>query len=296
MDLNYDVQKDHRDMDQPDQQQHRQPGVEAEMVPRPQYIDPSYKGSCKLQGKVALITGGDSGIGRAVAVHFATEGADVVINYLADHEKEDAEKTLSLIQDQGVKGLTIQGDVGDESFCHYLVGKTVEALGRLDIVVNNAAQQHLKCEIESIGREQLEETFKSNVFSMFYVVKAAMPRLKEGSRIINTASVTAYKGNASLLDYSATKGAIVTFTRSLAEQLADKKINVNAVAPGPIWTPLIPASFPPEKVGSFGKDTLLKRAGQPSEVAPAYVFLASNDASYITGQVIHPNGGSVVNG
>src|SRR5690606_28116038 len=180
--------------------------------------------------------------------------------------------------------------------CQYLVGKTVEELGQLDIVVNNAAQQHMQREIEKIDREQLEETFKNNVFSMFYVVKAAMPRLKEGSRIINTASITAYKGNAVLVDYSATKGAIVTFTRSLAEQLADKKINVNAVAPGPIWTPLIPASFPPEKVGRFGKDTLLKRAGQPSEVAPAYVFLASNDASYITGQVIHPNGGKVVNG
>lgn len=296
MDEKFDAHKDHRDMDQPAQQQHQQPGVEAEMEPRPQYIDPSYKGSCKLQSKVALITGGDSGIGRAVAVHFAAEGANVVINYLADQEKEDAEKTLSLIHHQGARGIAIQGDVSDESFCQYLVGKTAEEFGQLDIVVNNAAQQYPQHDIEDIDHEQLEKTFKTNVFSMFYMVKAALPRLKEGSRIINTTSITAYKGNSALLDYSSTKGAIVTFTRSLAEQLADRKINVNAVAPGPIWTPLIPASFSPEKVESFGKETLLKRPGQPSEVAPAYVFLASNDASYITGQVIHPNGGSVVNG
>lgn len=296
MDEKFDAHKDHRDMDQPAQQQDQQPGVEAEMEPRPQYIDPSYKGSCKLQNKVALITGGDSGIGRAVAVHFAAEGANVVINYLADQEKEDAEKTLSLIHHQGTKGIAVQGDVSDESFCQYLVGKAAEEFGQLDIVVNNAAQQYPQHDIEDIDQEQLEKTFKTNVFSMFYMVKAALPRLKEGSRIINTTSITAYKGNSALLDYSSTKGAIVTFTRSLAEQLADRKINVNAVAPGPIWTPLIPASFSPEKVESFGKDTLLKRPGQPSEVAPAYVFLASNDASYITGQVIHPNGGSVVNG
>jgi len=288
--------KDHRDMDQPPQHQNQQPGVEAEMEPRPQYIDPDYKAAGKLEGKVAVITGGDSGIGRAIAVHFAAEGADVVINYYGDQEEEDAEKTIRLIQDYGGKGISIKGDISDEEFCQFLVKKTLEEYGKVDVIVNNAAQQYPQESIEDITQFQLEKTFKTNIFSMFYLVKAAVPLLEEGSRIINTASVTAYKGNAKLLDYSTTKGAIISFTRSLAEQLAERNITVNAVAPGPIWTPLIPASFPPDKVAEFGKNVLLKRPGQPSEVAPSYVFLASNDASYITGQVLHPNGGTAVNG
>jgi len=288
--------KDHRNMDQPPQHQHQQPGVEADMEPRPQYIDPDYRASSKLEGKVALITGGDSGIGRAIAVHFAAEGASVVINYLGDQEEEDAEKTLDLVRDYGGDGIALKGDISQEDVCQFLVKKTVEEYGQVDIIVNNAAQQFPQESIEDITQIQLERTFSTNIFSMFYIVKAALPLLKEGSRIINTASVTAYKGNSALLDYSATKGAIVSFTRSLAEQLADRNITVNSVAPGPIWTPLIPATFPPDKVAEFGHQVPMKRPGQPSEVAPAYVFLASNDASYISGQVIHPNGGTVVNG
>lgn len=288
--------KDHRNIDQPPQHQHQQPGVEADMEPRPQYIDPDYRASSKLEGKVALITGGDSGIGRAIAVHFAAEGASVVINYLGDHEEEDAEKTLDLVKDYGGDGIALKGDISQEEVCQFLVKKTVEEYGQVDIIVNNAAQQFPQESIEDITQMQLERTFSTNIFSMFYIVKAALPLLKEGSRIINTASVTAYKGNGVLLDYSATKGAIVSFTRSLAEQLADRNITVNSVAPGPIWTPLIPATFPPDKVAEFGHQVPMKRPGQPSEVAPAYVFLASNDASYISGQVIHPNGGTGING
>jgi len=288
--------KDHRDIHQPAQKQSVQPGIESEMEPRPQYIDPSYQGSNKLKGKVAIITGGDSGIGRAIAVHFAAEGANVVINYLSEQERSDAEKTLSLVNQGKDNGLLVEGDVSDQAFCEELVKQALERFGQLDILVNNAAQQYPQKNIEDITNAQLEKTFKANVFAMFYLTKAAVPLLDEGGRIINTASVTAYKGSPGLLDYSATKGAIVSFTRSLAEQLAERNINVNAVAPGPIWTPLIPASFDEKKVKEFGKDTLLKRPGQPSEVAPAYVFLASNDASYITGQVIHPNGGTVING
>ena len=288
--------KDHRNIDQPPQHQNQQPGVEADMEPRPQYIDPDYRAAGKLEGKVALITGGDSGIGRAVAVHFAAEGAAVVINYLGDQEEVDAEKTLNLVRDYGGDGISLKGDISQEEVCQFLVKKTVEQYGQIDIIVNNAAQQFPQESIEDITQMQLEKTFSTNIFSMFYIVKAALPLLKEGSRIINTASVTAYKGNGGLLDYSATKGAIVSFTRSLAEQLADRNITVNSVAPGPIWTPLIPATFPPDKVAEFGHQVPMKRPGQPSEVAPAYVFLASNDASYISGQVIHPNGGTVING
>lgn len=280
----------------PPQTQDKQPGVESEMHPQPQYINPSYRGSGKLTGKVAIITGGDSGIGRAVAIHFAVEGANVVINFLSDDEKEDADKTISLILKQGVSGIALQGDVSDELFCQNLIQETIKNFGKVDILVNNAAVQYPQETIEDIDQNQLEKTFKVNVFSMFYLVKAGLKYMNAGGRIINTASITAYRGSPSLLDYSSTKGAIVSFTRSLAEQLAERDINVNAVAPGPIWTPLIPATFSAQKVADFGKDVLLKRPGQPSEVAPAYVFLASNDASYITGQVIHPNGGAVING
>ncbi len=287
---------DHRDIQQGAQKQYEQPGIESKMEPRPQYIDPAYRGSGKLEKKVAVITGGDSGIGRAIAIHFAVEGANVVINYLSDREQGDADKTLSLIKDKGVEAVAIKGDASDKAFCRDLIQDIIGRFGRLDIIVNNAGVQYPQPSIEDIDQQQLEKTFKTNIFSMFFLVKAGLQYLKEGARIINTASITAYKGSPGLLDYSSTKGAIVSFTRSLAEQLADRKINVNAVAPGPIWTPLIPATFTPERVANFGKEVLLKRPGQPSEVAPSYVFLASNDASYMTGQVLHPNDGTVVNG
>ncbi|MDJ1469547.1 SDR family oxidoreductase [Cytophagaceae bacterium DM2B3-1] len=278
----------------PAQTQDGQPGMETEMTPQPEVIREDYRGSGKLEGKVALITGGDSGIGRAVAVHFAREGANVAIVYL--NENEDAQITKQLIEDEGRQCLLIQGDIRDESFCQNAVQQTKQRLGRFDVLVNNAAEQHPQDDIQTISKEQLETTFETNIFSMFYFAKAALSLLPEDGVIINTSSVTAYKGNPTLLDYSSTKGAIVAFTRALSQNLASKGIRVNAVAPGPIWTPLIPATFEAEKVSKFGKDTPLGRAGQPSEVAPAYVFLASKDSSYITGQVIHVNGGSVVNG
>ncbi|MEK8090730.1 SDR family oxidoreductase [Thermithiobacillus plumbiphilus] len=278
---------------QPAQQQ-EPPGHESEMQPRPQSDDPGYRGSGKLAGKVGLITGGDSGIGRAVAIAFAKEGADVAIVYL--EEDKDAEETRRLVQEKGRRCALIKGDVGDENFCRQAVEQTVQTLGRLDVLVNNAAEQHPKKSLEEISAEQLERTFRTNIFGMFFMTKAALPHLKEGASIINTTSVTAYKGSPELLDYSSTKGAIVAFTRSLSMNLAEKGIRVNGVAPGPIWTPLIPSTFPGEKVESFGKNVPLGRAGQPDEVAPSYVFLASADASYMSGQVLHPNGGTVVNG
>jgi NAD(P)-dependent dehydrogenase (short-subunit alcohol dehydrogenase family) len=264
------------------------------MNPRPRSERPAYRGSGKLQDKAALITGGDSGIGRAVAILFAREGADIAVAYLNEHA--DAEETKRLVEEEGRRCLLLSGDVGDEAFCLSCVEQTAREYGHLDILVNNAAEQHPQKSIEDISAEQLERTFRTNIFALFYLAKAALPHLKPGSTIINTASVTAYQGSPQLLDYSATKGAIVAFTRSLSQALAEKQIRVNGVAPGPIWTPLIPSTFPPEKVASFGSDVPLKRAGQPQEVAPCYVFLASEDSSYMSGQILHPNGGEVVNG
>ncbi|WP_413175823.1 SDR family oxidoreductase [Anabaena azotica] len=270
------------------------PGLESEMKPKPQAENEQYRGSGKLKDKIALITGGDSGIGRAVAIAFAKEGADVAIVYLQEHQ--DAKETTNLVAQQGRKALSIVGDITDEKFCQRAVEQTVGEFGKLDILVNNAAEQHPKNNIEDISQEQLERTFRTNIFSMFFLIKAAMKHLHEGSSIINTTSVTAYKGNAQLLDYSSTKGAIVAFTRSLSQNLVSKGIRVNAVAPGPIWTPLIPSTFPEEKVESFGSQVPMGRAGQPEEVAPSFVFLASDDSSYMSGQVLHPNGGEIVNG
>src|SRR5688572_17632165 len=279
---------------QPPQQQECRPGLESEMTPRPRAEDPGYRGSGKLREKVSMITGGDSGIGRAVAIAFAREGADVAILYLNEHK--DAEETKRLVEEEGRRCVTIAGDVGEERFCRDAVERVVREFRRLDILINNAAEQHPQETIEKITADQLERTFRTNIFSMFFMTKAALPHLKEGNAIVNTTSVTAYKGSATLLDYSSTKGAIVAFTRSLSQALAERKIRVNGVAPGPIWTPLIPSTFPEEKVESFGSNVPLKRAGQPEEVAPSYVFLASDDSSYTTGQVLHPNGGTVVNG
>jgi len=276
---------------QPPQQQEHQPGRETEMHPRPDYA-PKYPGAGKLKDKVVLITGGDSGIGRAVAVAMAREGAKIAIVYLEEHK--DADETLTAIEGEKSRGIKIAGDVGSEKFCREAVEKTVKEFGRLDILVNNAAEQHEVDDLSELTEAQLERTFRTNVFSFFFMMKAALPHLKEGASIINSTSVTAYKGHKTLLDYSATKGAIVTMTYSLSEALVGKGIRVNAVAPGPIWTPLIPASFEAEHVAKHGAATPMKRAGQPNEVAPCYVFLASDDASYITGQVLHPNGGTVV--
>lgn len=274
------------------QQQQKQPGDEHKMRPEPEIIRRNYKGSEKLKGKTALITGGDSGIGRSAAVHFAREGADVAIVHL--EEDEDAIKTLKMIEDEGRKGIIIKGDLRDEKFCKEAVSTCIDKLGGLNIVVNNAGVQYPADDIEEIDTAQLLKTFETNIYPYFYMVRESMKHLKEGDVIINTTSVTAYRGSSHLLDYSSTKGAIVTFTRSLSSMLAEKKIRVNAVAPGPIWTPLIPSSF--DDVTEFGQDTPLGRAGQPSEVGPAYVFLASEDSSYITGQVIHVNGGELIGG
>lgn len=274
--------------------QQKQPGDEYKMRPRPQSKASGYKAAGKLEKKVAIITGGDSGIGRAVAVAFAKEGADLAIVYLNEHI--DAEETVKLVEKEGRSCLSIMGDIGREDLCQQVVDQVVKKFGRIDVLVNNAAVQFPQESITDITRDQLEETFRTNIFAQFFMTKAALPHLKEGSSIINTTSVTAYRGSSHLLDYASTKGAIVGFTRSLALKLAEKKIRVNAVAPGPIWTPLIPATFPAEKVATFGTNVPLARAGEPDEVAPCFVLLACDDSSYMTGQVLHPNGGEIING
>lgn len=278
----------------PPQHQNRHPGIEAQMNPKPIFDDPNYKASNKLENKTALITGGDSGIGRAVAVAYAKEGADISIVYYDEHE--DAEATKKIIKGLGRKCLLIPGDITDAAFCKSAVEKTVESFRRLDVLVNNAAVQFSRNSILDISDEQLERTFKTNIFSMFYLSRAALPHLKPGSTIINTASIVAYKGDEKLIDYSSTKGAVVTFTRSLALSLTKTGIRVNAVAPGPIWTPLIPSSFDEDTVKEFGTKTSLSRPGQPVELSAAYVYLASDESSYVSGEVIHINGGEIVNG
>jgi NAD(P)-dependent dehydrogenase (short-subunit alcohol dehydrogenase family) len=275
----------------PPQHQSVQPGKEHQMTPKPDVM-PKYKGADKLKGKVAAITGGDSGIGRATAIAFAREGADVAIIYLNEHR--DAEETKALVEKEGTRCLTIAIDLSEEKNCEEAIQKVIDEFGKLDILVNNAAEQHSKSDLKEITAKQLEDTFKTNIFAMFYLTREALKHMKEGSTIINTTSVTAYRGSDHLIDYASTKGAIVAFTRSLSQTLAEKKIRVNAVAPGPIWTPLIPATFPADKVAKFGTDVPLKRPGQPNEVAPCYVFLASEDGSYFTGQVLHPNGGEQI--
>lgn len=273
----------------PAQKQHDQPGHETEMHPRPDFT-PKYPGVGKLKGKVVLITGGDSGIGRATAIAMAREGANIAIVYFDEHE--DAKVTMKEIEAEGSKAIIIAGDVGDETFCKSAVEKAVKEFGRLDVVVNNAAEQHETKDFAEIDSAQIERTFRTNIFSFFYITKHALKHLKKGASIINTSSITAFEGHKTLLDYSATKGAIVTFTRSLAQALVEKGIRVNTVAPGPIWTPLIPASFSAEKTARHGASAPMKRPGQPNEVAPAFVYLATEDSSYVTGQVIHVNGGS----
>lgn len=274
--------------------QSKQPGIERIMKPLPVTNDPQYKGSHKLRSKVAIITGGDSGIGHAVAVAFAKEGADVTVAYLDEHE--DAQKVKKEIETLGRRCLLVAGDISKEAFCQQVVKKTLKQFGKLDILVNNAAEQHPQEDFLKITAKQLERTFATNIFSYFYMIKAALPHLKKGSAIINSASVTSYKGSDHLIDYSATKGAIVALTRSLSNALVEKGIRVNGVAPGPIWTPLIVASFDQKHIKEFGKNVPMKRPGQPEEVAPSYVFLASDDSSYMSGQMLHPNGGVVVNG
>ncbi|HEU4964830.1 MAG TPA: SDR family oxidoreductase [Bacilli bacterium] len=280
----------------PPQTQNRQPGIESEMNPRPVSALPGYKASGKLQGKAALITGGDSGIGRAVAIAYAKEGADVAIVYLDEHG--DAEETKQLVEAEGRRCLTIAGDIGFEPLCQQAVQQVVAAFGKIDVLVNNAAEQHPQKSLSDITAEQLERTFRTNIFSFFFVTKAALPNMAAGSAIINTSSITAYEGNEILLDYSATKGAITTFTRSLSQMMMKNQtgIRVNAVAPGPIWTPLIPSTFNAQHVATFGGNVPMKRAGQPAELAPAYVYLASDDSTYMSGQVLHVNGGVIVNG
>lgn len=281
-------------LQRPPQEQNQRPGLESEMVPLPQAEDKQYQSSGKLRGKVAFITGGDSGIGRAVAILFAKEGADIAVVYYNEHE--DARETKKQVEQEGQRCLLISGDIGDDAFCQHAVDQTVDELGKLNCLINNTAEQHPQKDIRDISTEQLERTFLTNIFAMFHLGKAALPHLHKGDTIINTASVTTYRGSPQLLDYSATKGAIVGFTRSLSQALIKDGIRVNGVAPSPIWTPLIPSTFPPDKVATFGGDVPMERAGQPEEVATCFLFLASDDSSYIAGQILHPNGGEVING
>lgn len=278
----------------PAQQQEHQPGVESKMEPKPKYLRNNYNGSHKLQNKVAVITGGDSGIGRAVGLHFAKEGADIAVVYLNEHD--DAMDTKRLIEQEGQECILINGDIGNAQFCEAAVTEILDKFKHIDILVNNAAEQHPQDHFMDISNEQFEKTFKTNIFGTFYMTKAVLPNLKEGNTIINTSSITAYQGSNDLIDYSATKGAITSFTRSLSLSLVDKGIRVNGVAPGPIWTPLIPSTFSREKVASFGGDSPMQRPGEPMELAPAYVYLASDDSSYVNGQIIHVNGGTIING
>jgi len=278
----------------PPQHQERQPGRQGAMRPPPRGEQRGYLAAGKLKGKCALVTGGDSGIGRSVCVAFAKEGADVLFAYL--EEREDARETEALVRKEGVRCVSVAGDIGESAHARELVRQALDEFGRIDVLVNNAAEQHVARKLEDIDQEQLERTFRSNFFGLFHLTREALPHMGEGGSIINTASVTAYRGNPVLIDYSATKGAIVAFTRSLSQSVVERGIRVNAVAPGPIWTPLIPASFDEESVARFGADTPMKRPGQPDEVAPCYVFLASDDSSYMAGQVLHPNGGQIVAG
>ena len=276
-------------IDSPTREEPALPGSERDLDPRPEW-QPRFAGSNRLKGKVAIVTGGDSGIGRAVAVLFAREGADIAILYLNEHD--DAADTRKFVEAEGRRALCIPGDLGDRDFCLRAVQQVVDTFGRLDILINNAGEQHPDEKIEDITEEQLRRTFQTNIFSMFFMVQAAMPHFKEGAAIVNCTSETMYKGAPILLDYSATKGAITAFTRSLAKNLVEQGIRVNAVAPGPIWTPLNPfGGQPPEKMAEFGKSTPMKRPGQPNEVAPSFLFLACEDSSYMTGQVLHPDGG-----
>ncbi|MEZ5649655.1 MAG: SDR family oxidoreductase [Burkholderiaceae bacterium] len=273
--------------------QDRQPGIESEMDPKPDF-EPRHPGSGRLKDKRVLVTGGDSGIGRAVAVLFAREGARLAIVY--KDENDDAEHTRELVEREGSTAQLIRGDIGDPAFCERAVSQAVSELGGLDVVISNAAEQHACAEFEDIGNEQLQRTYRTNLFGTFYVLQAAVPHLESGASIVCTTSITAYRGQDLLIDYASTKGAVLSLVRALASKFAERGIRVNGVAPGPIWTPLIPASFPPDVVENFGKGTPLGRPGQPWEVAPSFLFLASDDANYMTGQVLHPNGGSPVAG